>query len=111
MALPPSQPPLDYAKGFDDLKSGIERPSKLRKIATAQAAAGGARAALDWIVRLDATRAVPPFIAKEAKESQDLWKDLVTDNKIEARLGIVDGVRQRVKGDSRASADDWYDHW
>jgi hypothetical protein len=111
MALPPSQTPLDYAKGFADLKFGAW-PSKLREITAAQAAAGGARAALDWIVRLDATSDVPSYVAVGSdKKPQGIWKCCVAHNTIEARLGIVDGVLQRVKGDKRASADDWYDHW
>ena len=95
--------PCDYAKAFKDLK---HESSKLRKITGAQAEAGGAGAAIEWVVKFDSILDVPEG------ENTDLGsKNLARDSKIEAGLGIVEGILQRVKGGRRTSPDDWYEHW
>ena len=38
-------------------------------------------------------------------------QNLARDSKVKARLGILEGVLQRVKGGKRPSLDDWYEHW
>jgi hypothetical protein len=107
MALPDAET-CEYARAFKDLK---HESSKLRKIAAAQAEAGHARAALKWIVEFDSIVNIPDG-APTDKGVQDLAsQNLARDSKVKARLGILEGVLQRVKGGKRPSLDDWYEHW
>lgn len=87
---------VDFAKGLHDLKFQIMGPKKIRKIAAAQAEAGGVREALDWITRLDAPPDLPDYVDGDKKERK-FWKGIVGANRVQARLGIADGVLRRVK--------------
>jgi hypothetical protein len=73
-------------------------PSKLRKIAAAQAEAGEALRALAWIRKLDSMKEVPDHTTDD---DRDFWLGIVNRNRIQARLGVADGVLCHECNDSR----------
>ena len=90
----------DFAKSFHELKFSIIRPSKLRKISAAQSEAGDVSGALSWIGKLDSIKEVPDYVSGD-EDRREFWKQIVVQNRIQARLGVADGVLRRIETTTR----------